>query len=96
MQQPVQAQGAGLAGDHYAEGHVMDSAWTIRTEPELLRELEDVERAIARSTTFYRWTDPRGGTRVQVSPALLELAEREHLIVAELRRRRRQLVQHAA
>jgi len=65
----------------------MNSAYTIRTEHDLLRELDDVERAIARSGTFYRWTDPTGGTRVQVSPALLELAEREHLIVAELRRR---------
>jgi hypothetical protein len=69
----------------------MDTAWTLRTEHDLLQELDHVERSIARSRTFYRWTDPRGGTRVQVSPALLQLAEREHLIVAELRRRHRPL-----
>lgn len=73
----------------------MNNGWIAGTEQNLLTELDDVERAIARSTPFYRWTDSGGGTHLQVSEALLELVERERLIVAELGRRRRQ-VRHAA
>jgi hypothetical protein len=69
----------------------MDNAWASMSQHELLAELDMVERAIARTSTFERRTDELGRTRVRVSPELLALAEREHLIVAELRRRRHQV-----
>jgi hypothetical protein len=69
----------------------MDNAWASMSRHELLAELDNVERAIARTSAFDRRTDEVGRTRVRVSRELLALAEREHLIVAELRRRRRQV-----
>ncbi|HEX6759753.1 MAG TPA: hypothetical protein VF086_15300 [Propionibacteriaceae bacterium] len=62
------------------------------SQHELLAELDTVERAIGRTSTFDRRIDEVGRTRVRVSRELLALAEREHLIVAELRRRQVQLV----
>jgi hypothetical protein len=69
----------------------MDNAWASMSQQELLAELDIVERAIARTPTFDRRTDELGRTRVRVSPELLALAEREHLIVVELRRRHHQV-----
>ena len=69
----------------------MDGAIAPLTEHYLLLELERVEGAIARTTTFIRWVDAAGRTRLRVGPDLLALAEREHTIVQELRRRRRSL-----
>jgi hypothetical protein len=66
----------------------MDNAWASMSRHELLAELDNVERAIARTSTFDRRTDEVGRTQVRVSRELLALAERERLIVAELRRRR--------
>lgn len=68
----------------------MDTTWAARTEQDLLAELDEVERAIARSTAFDRHAGA-GGLRGRVSQELLDLAEREHRIVAELSRRRRQV-----
>ena len=65
----------------------MDSTWASSSHQDLMTELDRVERAIARSSTFQRYTDQCGQTRVRVTPELLALADREHLIVAELRRR---------
>jgi hypothetical protein len=69
----------------------MDNAWDSMSQHELLAELDAVERAICRTSTFDRRTDEVGRTRVRVSRELLALAEREYLIVAELRRRQVQL-----
>jgi hypothetical protein len=69
----------------------MDNAWDSMSQHELLAELDIVERAIGRTSTFARRTDEVGRTRVRVSRELLALAEREYLIVAELRRRQVQL-----
>jgi len=66
----------------------MDNAWASMSQHELLAELDI---AIARTSIFDCRTDRLGRTRVGVSPELLALAEREHLIVAELRRRRREM-----
>jgi hypothetical protein len=66
----------------------MDNAWDSMSEQQLLAELDTVERAIGRTSTFDRRTDEVGRTRVRVSLELLALAEREYLIVAELHRRR--------
>lgn len=66
----------------------MDNAWDSMSQDELLAELDIVERAIGRTSTFDRRTDEVGRTRVRVSRELLALAEREYLIVAELHRRR--------
>ena len=66
----------------------MDNAWDSMSQDELLAELDIVERAIGRTSTFDRRTDEVGQTRVSVSRELLALAAREYLIVAELRRRR--------
>ena len=71
----------------------MDNVWESMSQHELLAELDIVERAIGRTSTFDRRTDEVGRTRVRVSRELLALAEREYLIVAELRRRQ---VQRAA
>jgi len=62
------------------------------SQHELLAELDIVERAIARTYTFDRRTGEVGRTQVRVSRELLALAEREYLIVAELRRRRQVLL----
>lgn len=67
----------------------MDDSWGTASRRELLVELDNVEEAIAGSRTFRRSTDEAGRTHLQVSPELLALAEREHRIVAELRRRGR-------
>ena len=67
----------------------MYGAPTALTEQDLLLELERVEQAIARSTTFIRWVDTAGRSQVRIAEDLLTLAEREHAIVQELRRRRR-------
>jgi thiamine biosynthesis lipoprotein ApbE len=56
---------------------------------DLLAELDAVERAIARSSTFHRWIDATGRSQIRVSPDLLILAEREQHITTELKRRRR-------
>ena len=69
----------------------MDNAWDSMSQHELLAELDIVERAIGRTSTFDRWTDDVGRTRVRVSRELLAWAAREYLIVAELRRRQVQL-----
>jgi hypothetical protein len=66
----------------------MDNTWDSMSQHELLAELDIVERAIGRTSTFDRRTDEVGRTRVRVSRELLALAEREYLIVAELHRRR--------
>jgi hypothetical protein len=66
----------------------MDNAWDSMSHDELLAELDIVERAIGRTSTFNRRIDEVGRIRVRVSRELLALAERECLIVAELRRRR--------
>ena len=66
----------------------MDNAWDSMCQHELLAELDIVERAIGRTAAFDRQTDEVGRTQVRVSRELLALAEREYLIVAELRRRR--------
>jgi hypothetical protein len=50
-------------------------------------ELDNIERAIARSRAFHTYTDGDGRTRARVSPELLALAEQEQLIISELRRR---------
>ena len=71
----------------------MDNAWDSMSQHELLAELDIVERAIGRTSTFDRRTDEAGRTRVRVSRELLAWAAREYLIVAELRRRQ---VQRAA
>jgi hypothetical protein len=71
----------------------MDNAWDSMSQHELLAELDIVERAIGRTSTFDRRTDEVGRTRVRVSRELLAWAAREYLIVAELRRRQ---VQRAA
>jgi hypothetical protein len=68
--------------------HCMDNALDSMSQHELLAELDAVERAIGRTAAFARRTDEVGRTRVRVSRELLALAEREYLIVAELRRRR--------
>ena len=70
----------------------MDNAWDSMSQHELLAELDIVERAIGRTSTFNRRTDEVGRIRVCVSRELLALAEREYLIVAELRRRRQVLL----
>jgi hypothetical protein len=70
----------------------MDNAWALMSQHELLAELDIVERAIARTYTFDRRTDEVGRIQVRVSRELLALAEREYLIVAELRRRRQVLL----
>ena len=65
------------------------NTWTSLSDDELLTELNSTEQAIARSRTFSMRTDTAGQTRALVSPELLALAEREHQIVGELRRRHR-------
>jgi hypothetical protein len=55
----------------------------------LLAELERIESAIARSTTWRRQTDATGRPRVLVDEDVLGLAEQKHAVVTELRRRRR-------
>jgi len=65
----------------------MDNALDSMSQHELLAELDNVERAIGRTAAFARRTDGVGRTRVRISQELLALAEREYLIVAELRRR---------
>jgi hypothetical protein len=67
--------------------HCMDNALDSMSQHELLAELDNVERAIGRTAAFARRTDGVGRTRVRISQELLALAEREYLIVAELRRR---------
>jgi hypothetical protein len=71
----------------------MDNVWESMSQHELLAELDIVERAIGRTSTFDRRTDEVGRTGVRVSRELLAWAAREYLIVAELRRRQ---VQRAA
>jgi hypothetical protein len=67
----------------------MDGTIALLTEQNLLLELERVEEAIARSTTFTRWVDAAGRTYLRIGEELLALAEQEQAIVQELRRRRR-------
>ena len=59
------------------------------SDQDLAQELEGVEEAIARSSSFTRWRDADGRSHIKVGDELLALAEREHDIVWELRRRRR-------
>ena len=66
----------------------MYGAITGTTQLSLLLELERVEQAIARSSTFTHWDDAGGRRHVRIGEDLLALAEREHAIVQELRRRR--------
>jgi hypothetical protein len=58
------------------------------TEQDLLAELECIESAIARSTWRQR-TDATGRPRGLVDADVLALAEQEHVVASELRRRRR-------
>ena len=58
------------------------------TDHDLLAELDEVERTIARSCTFERRIDLSGRPLVVVSADLLALAEREHVITEEFKRRR--------
>jgi hypothetical protein len=66
----------------------MNTSWIALSQRELLTELASVERAIARSRTFRLCTDEAGESHLEVSPELVALAQREHQIVTELRRRR--------
>ena len=66
----------------------MDNACASMCQHERLAELDIVESAVARTYTSDRRTDEVDRTRVCVSRELLVLAEREQLMVAELRRRR--------
>jgi len=66
----------------------MDNTRVSMCQHELLAELDIVERVIARTYTSDRRTDEIDRTRVRVSRELLALAEREQLMVAELRRHR--------
>lgn len=70
----------------------MDNTLDSMSQHELLAELDIVERAIGRTSTFDRKTDEVGRTRVRVSQELLALAEREYQILAQLRHRQMQLV----
>lgn len=70
----------------------MDNTLDSMSQHELLAELDIVERAIGRTSTFDRKTDEVGRTRVRVSQELLALAEREYQILAQLRHRQLQLV----
>ena len=45
----------------------MYGATTALTEQDLLLELERVEQAIARSTTFIRWVDTAGRSQVRIA-----------------------------
>lgn len=67
----------------------MNNPWAALSRDELLVELDSIERAIACSHTFHLCANEAGRTQVRVSPELLALAEREHHVVAELRRRQR-------
>ena len=67
----------------------MDDIIVGLCEQDLLAELERVERAIARSTTFSRWVDASGHSQIRICQDLLALAEREHAVLQELRTRRR-------
>jgi hypothetical protein len=67
----------------------VDSTWASLNQNELLRELDTIERAIARSSAFNRYLDEAGHTQLRISAELLRLAEREHSLVTELRQRRR-------
>lgn len=57
-------------------------------EQDLMTELDQVERAIARTDAFSRRVDDTGRIEIRVSRQLLALAEREHAVVDALRRRR--------
>ncbi|HSU34322.1 MAG TPA: hypothetical protein VLJ88_01555 [Propionibacteriaceae bacterium] len=65
----------------------MDTSWASLSQRALVSELDNIERAIARTRAFHTYTDGTGRTRARVSPELLALAEQEHLIISELRRR---------
>ena len=67
----------------------MYGAMTGLTEQDLWQEIERVELAIARSSTFTLRLDAEGRSQIRVADDLLALAEREHAIIQELRRRRR-------
>src|SRR5215210_1378345 len=69
-------------------GLTVYGAITGLTEQHLLLELERVERAIARSSTFTYRVDGAGRNQVRIGEDLLALAELKHAIVQELRRRR--------
>ena len=73
------------------KGFGVDSIIGGLNEQDLLAELDRVERAIARSTTFCRWVDATGRSRLRVSQDLLDLAEREQAVLQELSQRRRTL-----
>ena len=66
----------------------MYGAITQLTEQHLLLELEQVHGAIARSIPFTRSADAAGRSQLRIGENLLALAEIEHAIVQELRRRR--------
>ena len=58
------------------------------TDHDPLAGLDEVERAIARSYAFEQRNDVAGRRHVVVSADLLALAEREHAITEEFKRRR--------
>ena len=64
-----------------------DTSWTQSSQDELLTELDGLERAIARSRTLDLYVDATGRSTTWLRPEVLALAEQQHLIVTELRRR---------
>jgi hypothetical protein len=83
------AQAVGLRMISTTGGVSVYGTITGLTEQYLMTELDRVEEAIARSSTFTRWVDAAGRSHVKISQDLLALAEQEHAIVQELRRRGR-------
>ena len=65
------------------------SALDQLSERELVSELDDVEHAIACSSTYERYADGTGRLRMRVSEELLALVEREQSVITEVHRRRR-------
>ena len=72
----------------------MYGAITRLTEQSLLLELQQVQKAIARGGTVTYRVDAAGRTQVRIGEDLLALAELEHAIVQELRRRRGSASRH--
>jgi hypothetical protein len=62
---------------------------TSWSDHDLLAEVEAVERPIAQSIAVNRRVDATGRSKVRIGAALLGLADREHDLSCELRRRRR-------
>jgi hypothetical protein len=54
----------------------MDTCWASLSRQASVSELDEVERAIARSRAIHVFIDSAGRTGTRVSPQLLALAER--------------------